>query len=235
MGDQRQQQLLSPPPGADLSQGSWDIRVSTVGGNDPHDPSLAPQHDPRPVVLKCTVEDAAGQRVTVSRKVDAWYPVSYFVPGTAMPLEPPETMERVLDILPEVRERLLESRAPNLPPELEGKLAEHIERTIDGMAQIEVDEFEGLARDVHPDLHPEDPIFDTIPRDEHVLRFWAADEVLLNQEVALDHDVLEKTSPQVVGDLATVGHIEMVYEAQIAPDTQLRGGELLADLGFEAR
>jgi hypothetical protein len=68
-----------------------------------------------------------------------------------------------------------------------------------------------------------------------VLRFRAADEVLLNQEVALDHDVLEKTSPQVVGGLATVGHIEMVYEAQIAPDTQLRGGEVLADLGFEAR
>jgi hypothetical protein len=119
--------IFSPPPGADRSQGSWDIPVSTVGGNDPHNPSLVPQHDPRPVVLKCTVEDTAGQKVTVSRKVDPWYPASYFVPGTAMPLEAAETMDRMLDILPEVQERLFQSRAPSLPPELEGKLAEHIE------------------------------------------------------------------------------------------------------------
>lgn len=227
--------LFTPAPPADLSKGYLDIHVSTVGCNDPSQPSVVPFHDPKPVILSCTIYDAAGQKVDIHRQVEAWYPAGFFVPGTAFPLEPEQVHENLVQILPEVRERLLSGLPADISNELREKVGGYTEFLFEELADIQIGDFYSLASEIHPNLTPEDPIFEELPIDTLALRFKAPDRVLLTKEASLEYDMIEKTSLQVIEEYATIGKIEMVNEPVISVEREFSGGELLADLGFMSR
>lgn len=225
--------VFCPPPAADLSSGCWEIPVSMVGANDPANPGQ--QHAPAAVMLKCTVEDAAGQQTTASAQIEPWHASSYFIPGSALPYYPGEAVDRFLEVLPEVRERLTETLVSGLPDIVAGRVTDRIERTIMNLTNMEVGEFESLVRDVFPEMDPEDRIFGSIRPDQEAIRVEADKELALDGEVNLDYDELEHFTPQVTGDVAVVGEIEFTHTPQLAPDGELKGGELLAELGFEGQ
>lgn len=221
--------LFSPPPGANLQDGSWEIPVSTVGENfGDH-----PQHPPKAVIIKCSVEDAAGQKVVISRPIDPWYEVSYYVPEHVLAEDPHVARARVLEILPEVREKLMQSFAQSLSDESMEGLYEQIDRTLAQVSDIQVGPFIELAYQDHPDLHPEMLMDTSIPFEETVLRFAAPDEVLLTEEAEMDYDIVERMEPEVVGEQAMVGHVEMLYTSELVQRPSIAGGKLLALLGIE--
>lgn len=104
------------PPAGD----ALEIPVSLVGNNDPRQYYMLGAHEPRDVVLRCTVSDAPGQSVTIDRLIPAWYPAAQYVTTPAIVDGAERVAEGLAAVLPEVRQRLTElaesrGTVPDLP------------------------------------------------------------------------------------------------------------------------
>ncbi len=172
------------------------IPVSLVGNNDPRFYYMQGAHDPQDVVLRCTVTDAAGQRVSISRKISVWYPVSEYMTGPAVAENPNQVFTSVVEVLDRVRERLAASAQAPLPePRVGvGPLGDLLREDLAGLAEMDLE-------------YPSEPDqvmgIGLIGLEETVLRVGGSDRFPLAEEAALEFEAEFNPEVEVASEIGT--------------------------------